>query len=190
MSWLILGLLLTGCSSSQSSPQTPSKPAEAPQPGTKLEAFLGKRGRLVVKDFYELGQISSMGKVQMDGLVIYEPGASQKIKGLRVEVTESGSLERQNISFIDLDELQSLSDAISYISDLSKKWAGQVHEPYTEITYVSKGEFSLGFYQKGVQTSAFVSSGSIGKASAYLKTADLDRLREMVDQAVVLLNSK
>ena len=190
LSWFVLMLSLAGCSSGQSNVQPPSKSAEPAQPGTKLEAFLGRHGRLIVKDFYDLGQLSSMGHVQMEGLVIYEPGSSDKIKGLRVEVTESSSLERSNTSFIDLDELKSLSDAISYISDLSKKWQGQSHEPYTEIVYSSKGEFDLGFYQKGTKSSAFVSSGSIGKATAFLKTADLDRLKSMVDQAISLLNSK
>jgi hypothetical protein len=126
----------------------------------------------------------------MDALVIYEPGSSQKVKGLRVEVTESGSLERSNTSFIDLDELQSLSQALSYVSGLSAKWDGQSHDPYTEVTYISKGEFEVGFYQKGKQTRAFITSGLIGSATAYVKTSDLDRLKTMVDQATTLLNSK
>jgi hypothetical protein len=84
----------------------------------------------------------------------------------------------------------SVSEALSYISDLSKKWADQLHEPYTEITYISKGEFDLGFFQKGKKSRAFVSSGSIGKTTAFLQTADLDRMKAMVDQAVLLLNSK
>jgi hypothetical protein len=180
---------LAGCSSGQS-PSSAQKPAEAPQPSTKLEAFLGKHGRLIIKDFYDLGQISSAGRVHMDGLVIYEPGSPDKIKGLRVEVTESGSLERSNTSFIDLDELKSLSDAIAYVSDISKKWQGQSHDPYTEIIYSSKGEFEVGFYQQGTKSNAFVSSGSIGKVNAFLKTADLDRLKNMVDQAISVLNSK
>ncbi len=186
----IVGMVLfNACSGAQTA--TPaSKPPDSAQPSTKLEAFLGKRGRLVVKDFYDLGRVSSLGSAEFNGLVIYEPAGPQKIKGLRVEVTESGSLERSNTSFIDLDELPSLSDAISYISDLSRKWSGQRHEPYTEVIYVSKGEFSVGFYQRGTDASAFVRSGTIGAATAYLKTPDLERMKTLVDQAVVLLNSK
>ena len=126
----------------------------------------------------------------MDALVISEPGSSQKTKGLRIEVTESGSLERSNISFIDLDELKSLSDALSYISNLAAKWDGQQHEPYTEVSYISKGEFEVGFFQTGKKTSAFIRSGMIGPATAYLKVSDVDRLKAMVDQASTLLNSK
>ena len=184
----LVTLSLCAASNAQSggSAQT-QKPA---QPETKLEEFLGERGRLVVKDFYQLGRISSLGSAQMDALVISEPGSSQKTKGLRIEVTESGSLERSNISFIDFDELKSLSEALSYISNLAAKWDGQQNEPYTEVTYVSKGEFEVGFFQTGKKTSAFIRSGLIGPATAYLKISDVDRLKAMVDQASTLLNSK
>jgi hypothetical protein len=181
-------LFLSACSNGQSGAPTPAQKPD--QPGTKLEAFLGKRGRILVKDSYALGQVSSMGSAELEGLVIYEPGSSQKIKGLRIEVTESGRLERSSISFIDLDELQSLSEALSYMSNLAAKWNGQTHDPYTEITYVSKGEFKVGFFQKGTKADAFVTSGLIGSATAFIKISDLDRLKTMVDQANTLLNSK
>src|SRR4051812_8410515 len=97
--------------------QVPTTPAPPPgqesQPATKLEAFLGKKGRLVAKEFYPVSTVSNLGKVELDSLVIYEPGASVKTKGLRVEVTESGQLERSNTSFVDIEELQSLSEALS-----------------------------------------------------------------------------
>lgn len=186
---VLLLLFLGACSNGQSvAPGQPQKQAE--QPGTKLEAFLGTRGRLVVKDSYGIGQVGNLGSAEMDALVIYEPGSSQKIKGLRVEVTEGGRLERSSVSFIDLDELQSLSEALSYMSNLAAKWNGQVHEPYTEVIYSSKGEFKVGFFQKGTETSGFVSSGSIGPARAFLKVSDFDHLKTMVDQASTLLNGK
>jgi hypothetical protein len=205
---LLMFFALSGCgdsshppsSSAESSQPATSKPVESAngaseaakssQPGTKLEAFLGKRGLILVKDIYDVGRVKGLGNVEMKALVMYEVGSSQTMKGLRVEVTESGSLERSSISFIDMDELQSLEDAISYVSDLSKKWEGQSHAPYTEITYISKGEFDLGFFQQGTKASAYVSSGNIGKATAFLQTGDLEQMKEMVGRAVILLNSK
>lgn len=193
---VLLGLSACGGRAGNSQPAskpTESVPAtsttlESAKTGTKLEAFLGKRGLVFVKDFYDVGRVKcEYGDVDMKGLVIYEPGSSQKIKGLKVEVTQSG---RSNSSFIDMDELQSLSDAISYVSDLSRKWAGQTHEPYTEIMYVSKGEFDLGFFQKGTKATAYVSSGTIGSATAFLQTEQLEAMKGVVNKAVVLLNSK
>jgi hypothetical protein len=171
-------------------PSSTRNSQEAAQPTTKLEAFLGKRGKLIVKDSYNLPPVSRMGKVAMDALVMYEPGSSQKTKGLRVEVTETGRLERSNVSFIDVDELQGLSDALSYMIDLSGKWGGQSHSPYTEVIYISKGELRTGFFQQGTRSSAFVTSGSIGSVTAYLDTPDLQTLKTEVDEAITTLASK
>ena len=189
VSCILLMLSLMACSRTQTAP-APQPQKQADQPPTKLEAFLGKRGRLLIKDSYDLGRISSMGSAELDALVIYEPGSSQKTKGLRVEVTEGGRLERSETSFLDLDELQSLSDALTYMSDLAAKWHGTTHDPYTEVTYVSKGEFSVGFFQRGTDSNAFISSGMVGPVRAYLKVPDLVRLKQMVDQAKTTLSSK
>jgi hypothetical protein len=182
--------LLISCSSAQTRPSpnsTSTKPQEA---ATALEAFLGKRGRLIVKDYYSLGRISGMGSIELKGLVIYEPGGTQKIKGLRAEVAESGRLERTNNSFIDLDELESLSQALTYMIDLAKKWNGLARDSYTEVIYTSKGEFQVGFYQQSGKLGAFCRSGSIGPADAFIEVADLEKMKTLVDQARALLASK
>ena len=100
-------LLVVSCSHAQKPNTAPAQNKE--QPSTALEAFMGKRGKMIVKDTYSLGRLFGTGGVQMDAMVIYEPNSPTKIKGLRAEVTESGQLERSNTSFIDLDELESLS---------------------------------------------------------------------------------
>jgi hypothetical protein len=160
------------------------------QPSTALEAFLGKRGTMMIKDSYSLGSIRGTGGVTMDALVIYQPNSTTKIKGLRAEVTESGELERSNTSFIDYDELESLSQALAYMSNLSTKWKGQQHDPYTEVIYTSKGEFEVGFYQQGTKSRAFCRSGDIGSTDAFLDLGDLPRMKALVDQAITLLKTK
>jgi|SRR6185437_10212052 len=181
-------LLVVSCSHAQKPNTAPAQNKE--QPSTALEAFMGKRGKMIVKDTYSLGRLFGTGGVQMDAMVIYEPNSPTKIKGLRAEVTESGQLERSNTSFIDLDELESLSQALAYMGDLSGKWKGQQHEPYTEVIYTSKGEFQVGFYQKGKTTSAFCQSGNIGSVTAFFNVTELPKMKELVEQAITLLKSK
>jgi hypothetical protein len=180
--------LLFPCSQAQNRNAAPAQKKD--QPGTALEAFMGKRGRMIVKDSYSIGRFSGTGGIQMDALVIYEPNNPTKIKGLRAEVTESGELQRSNTSFIDFDELESLSQALAYMADLSTKWKGQQHEPYTEIIYTSKGELEVGFYQQGTKASAFCRSGSIGSADAFFNLTELPKMKELVDKAITLLKSK
>jgi len=151
---------------------------------------MGKRGRVVLKDTYSIGKVNRLGSVDMDALVIYEPGSTPRIKGLRVEITEGGEFRRSSTSFIDVDELESLSQGLGYIQDLASKWAGQSHEPYTEVAYTSKGEFQVGFYQTGTKARAWCKGGTIASATAFLEVADIAQLKALVDQARTTLQAK
>ena len=46
---------------------------------TKLEVFLAKKGKLIVKDFYKLGKVAGRygSEVEINALVIYEPGLEE-----------------------------------------------------------------------------------------------------------------
>jgi hypothetical protein len=81
-------------------------------------------------------------------------------------------------------------EAPSYIQDLASKWAGQSHEPYTEVAYTSKGEFQVGFYQTGTKARAWCKGGTIASATAFLEVADIAQLKALVDQARTTLQAK
>lgn len=162
------------------------------EPATKLETFLSKKGKLIVKDFYKLGTVHGNfgAKLEFSALVIYEPGQdNQRIRGLRVEVTEGGRFERSNTSFLDIEEVESLSKALEYMSTLGEKWKG-INKEYTEIIFSTKGDFNIGFYQKGSDLAAFSSSGYIAKASCFLPIQDLGSIRTIVDKGLQLLSEK
>jgi hypothetical protein len=71
-----------------------------------------------------------------------------KIKRLRIEVTEAGKFKKEDTSFLDLDEVESLSKALTYMMELSEKWKG-TNRPYTEVVFSTRGSFQIGFYHKG-----------------------------------------
>jgi hypothetical protein len=159
------------------------------EPATKLEEFLAKKGKLIVKDSHEAGVLHGQygTKITIGALTIYEPGKEEdKIRGLRIEVYEGGRLERSDTSFLDMDEVESLSQAISYMITLLDRWQGSARE-YTEVIFSTKGDFILGFYQKGTQVQAFSKSGLIGAASCYFPPGDLSKLRAIVDKGSSLL---
>jgi hypothetical protein len=115
---------------------------------------------------------------------------AQKIKGIRVEITESGRLERKRISFLDLDEIESASKAISYMIDLGEKWKGTNREAYTEVTFSTKGDFKVGFYQKGQKRSVYLDSGYVAHASAFMEVEDFPALKNIFDKGLSLLKQK
>jgi len=159
------------------------------EPATKLEQFLAKKGKLIIKDSHEAGVLHGQygTKITVDALTIYEPGKEMdKIRGLRIEVHEGGRLERRDTSFLDMDEVESLSQAISYMITLLEKWKG-INREYTEVIFSTKGDFNLGFYQKGTEVTAFSKSGIIGAARCYFATNDLSKLKAIVDKGNSLL---
>lgn len=101
------------------------KAEESPKaPATKLEALLVEKGKLIIKDSYELGKFSKLGVANFDALVIYEPGKENlRIKGIRVEIKEAGRNERSHTSFLDLEEAERTSKAVKYMMELAGKMA-------------------------------------------------------------------
>jgi hypothetical protein len=166
---------------SLAAPATSQEQAKTEVPKTRLEAFLATKGSLVVKDFYAIG---SMRGLELEAVALLEPGKeSQKVRGLRAEITEYGRVSNTHSSFLDMDELAGLVQAVDYMDKLLNEWRGQKREAYTEVVFATKGDFRLGFYQKGDEQKIFVSSGLIGKADFYAEPKDLPRLREMLMQA-------
>jgi hypothetical protein len=176
-----------GCSSAQTAP---AKAQAKDQPAPQLEASLSQHGQMMMKEFYELGTVRGMGHVTLTALVISAPIGSHKTKGLKIEVSESGQFERDNSSFLDVDELESLSQSLTSMSDAAAKWNAADHAPYTEVIYRPKGELQIGFFRKGNDVNAFCTSGSIGSATAYFKVEQLREWKSFVDQAIMLLKTK
>lgn len=159
------------------------------EPATKLEQFLSKKGKLIVKDSNNVGQITGQygTKVDIEALVIYEPGKeSERIRGLRIEVHGGGRLERSDTSFLDMDEVESLSQAISYMVRIVEKWKDTSRE-YTEVIFSTRGDFQLGFYQKATSVNAFAKSGIIGTATCFFPISELPRFKTLIDKGVSVL---
>jgi hypothetical protein len=163
-------------------------PARPEKPQTKLESFLANRGTLLVKDFYELGRVGGMS---LDAVVLTEPGQEERrVRGVRIEVTEYGRVERSSTSFLDLEEIEDLSKALSYMSELATKWAAVEKQEYTEVQFATKGDFRIGFFQRKRDQRAFASSGSIGMVSTFVGVSDLAKAKDLVDKAAALLKTK
>lgn len=162
------------------------------KPPTELEAFLRTKGQIIVKEFHDVRAISGEygGHLSIETLVLYDAGSpSHKRKGLRVEVKEAGRMERENTSFLDLDEIEALSKGIAYMSKVTDEWKGTPRE-YTEMIFSTKGNFQVGFYVNKGQLVAFAKSGHIGATTAILDTASLNLLKKAADDGLVYLNGR
>lgn len=162
------------------------------KPPTELEAFLRTKGQIVVKEFHDVGSISGEygSHLTVGTLVLYDPASPSKMKkGLRIEVKEGGRLERENTSFLDVDEIEALSKGLAYMSKVANEWKGKPRE-YTEMIFSTKGDFQVGFYVNKGELSAFAKSGHIGPTSAILDENSLSILKKAADEGLAYLNGK
>lgn len=162
------------------------------EPTTKLEAFLTEKGKLIIKEFYELEKF--VGKhgsiIKFSALIIYEPGEEPiKTRGLQIKITETGRYEHSKVAFLDLEEVESLSKAIAYMLDLSLKWK-DTNKEYTELIFSTKGDFQIGFYQEGTKTAGFSSCGYINKARYFFPIKNLNSIKITIDKGIKLLSEK
>jgi len=119
-----------------------------------------------------------MGTVDVDCREFTNAQTGEKSYGMVIKITGSGRLERDDSSFINLDEIPSLITGIDYIAKI-KPDVTKLHN--FEATYSTRGDFSVTVFNDSRGKLAIaVSSGRIGRATAYLSLEQLAQLRALV----------
>lgn len=153
-----------------------------PLPTTKLEAFSARTGIVLVKGYTSLGTVNGMGRVSIDVREFRDASNPKSAQyGVAFEVKEAGRLERENTSFIDEDEIDSLMRGLDYISkiDRSVTTFGNF-----EAHYKTKGDLSfVVFSGRAGEVSFALTSGRIGKTQAFLKLSDVEQIRLLLSEA-------
>lgn len=185
-------------------PLAAEPPAAAP--ATKLEAFLGKRGSLIVRNFKTASAIrgdeqrTSTGItlhtsfITVTALSVYEPGKENvKLKGLQVEISQAvgRGVWSKSLSFVDAEEAESLSKALHYLSDLTTKWKGQ-DVGQKEVYFKTQAELKIGINQTGAKdVMVWAIGGDFKKAKSNITAVDgLTTLKGLVDQGVAWLKTQ
>ena len=159
---------------------------EAEKPKTKLEAFVGQDGVVIIRGFSKVGEV----KGQYGSLLVVESkeftnaGTGKREHGITVEVKESGRLERSHTSYVDFDEIPSLLKGLEYIGKVDKSSTAL---DQFQADYRTKGDLVVSTFSAEGGTKVAVSSGMIGRTSAYLAFADLERIRELIQNAYTTL---
>jgi len=149
-------------------------------PTTKIEAFQANTGVVVVRGYTTVGILRGLGgDVSVDAREYLDAGnQAKRVTGISISVKETGRLERENTSFIDADEIDSLLQGLDYISRVSKEITKQEN---FEAEYRTKGYFKVTvFNDSNGQLSLAISSGHIGKTSAYLKMSQIQELKQLI----------
>ena len=147
---------------------------------TKSEKFSQRSGTLLQKDFIDLGQI---GGTEIKILKISDLNNNESNSSVRFEKQGYGTYADTYINTIDKDEVDGL---IISIKNLLNNVLKSTPTTYTEVTYSSRGGFSLGTYfevKKSKWTNFIKVEKYTSKSMAILNEADLQSLLSLLEQA-------
>jgi len=172
---VVLALLLIS-----NSIQAKSLKDNAPEPKTKLEAFSARTGTVIIRGFENIGSIHGLygTKITIDSKEFIHVSSGTKEYGITIEVTRG---EREDTSYIDYDEINSLIKGITYISKVNKS-ATKFSD--FQADYKTKGDFEISiFNSSGDEIMVAVSSGYIGKVTAYYELPALSEITALIAKA-------
>jgi hypothetical protein len=163
------------------------------QYNTKARSFIAKQGALVMKEFSHIGLIlgEHRSKVSVETLVfsIMQGGQIDRTYGLKITVTiDDNEYLKEDTCLIDQDELAELVNGIEYLEAKLEQLSNGVPN-YTELSYVTRDDFKVGFYVNAGSNPdpmCFCSSG--GPDSAFMKTNKLLRLKQQISKGRVYLD--
>jgi hypothetical protein len=162
--------------------QTPVQQA----PRTKLEAFAGETGAVIIKGYTEVGTVRSIGSISVSAVTFRNARLGQESKGISISITELEISTRTSHAFIDYDEIDELVSGIDYISKADTTLTRLANY---EATYSTKGGFKTSVFNSVTgQNQVNVSTGSFGNGIP-MKMPDLARLREIIQSAKNILDN-
>ncbi|HSS18680.1 MAG TPA: hypothetical protein VLL54_01145 [Pyrinomonadaceae bacterium] len=147
---------------------------------TKLEAFQGKAGTVLVKSYSETGAVTGQygGSVEVDAMELQDRSNGAREMGLLVNVKPSGQYAQESRSFIDYDEIDSLLKGIDYISNVT---SATPPLKMFEAHYRTRGDFAIVTYsQADGKIGVAVTGSAIRSNDVFLSTQDLGTLRSRV----------
>src|SRR5260370_8287983 len=114
---LVIGTLLFAFVSEAPGQQT----KEPLPPATKLEEFSAKTGIVVIRGFSTIGEVRGMGSVTVTARE-FRDASNPKLRqtGFTGEVKESCRLERENIPFVNYDEIVFLPPPTTQLSKIDQ----------------------------------------------------------------------
>lgn len=180
----ILCTAMIGCSRTSAQ----SKAAPSQEPKTKLQAFEAKTGVVIISGFSTVGSVSGQygGSVSVESKEFLDASTGKREYGIVIEVKKGGEIERDNSSYIDYDEIDSLLKGIDYIS--------KVQRSITKLDdfqadYHTKGDFKISTFSARGQNMVAVSSGDIGEVNVFLPVSKLEDLKALIANAKAKLDA-
>ena len=82
------------------------------EPMNKIQTYMSKQEVVIITDSYHIGDLKG-DNVGIDAIVLYKPGMKTKVPGIRMSLGKAVKTEQVYYSYLDLDQIEGLSSAIS-----------------------------------------------------------------------------
>lgn len=157
---------------------------------TRIEALLATPNVVLVTDYYRI-DMRFGPSMRIDAVVVEAAESQTRLRGLRVQVRDNENRSRQEgTSYMDLDELTTLSRALTSMADLAEKWTGHDDRRATELSFTSAGGFRLAIRQSARLPRAYLSTGLLEPVATSIEISELGTLKAAFDEALTILHSK
>jgi hypothetical protein len=164
-------------------------PLVEPVIATRLESLLSTPNLVLVVDYYRI-DMRFGPNLRVDAVIVEAVESRERLKGLRVQVRDNDNRNRQEgTSFIDIEELATLTRGVTSMAELAAKWA-QDDRQATELSFTTNGGFRLAVRQSARIPRAYLSTGLIDPVITSIDIAELPTLKQAFEQALAILSSK
>ena len=156
---------------------------QVPSPKTKLEEFSARTGAVIIRGFEEIGSAYGLynTSIKVEAKEFVDVSTGKKEYGITIEVKkEDGRYDKENTSYIDYDEIDSLISGIDYIANVDKS---KTKFSNFQADYNTKGDFQISTFSTAGEIMVAVSSGRIGKVLAYYNLSSLTKIRTLIEKA-------
>lgn len=156
---------------------------QVPSPKTKLEEFSARTGVVIIRGFEEIGLAYGLysTSIKVEAKEFVNVSTGKRKYGITIEVKkEDKRYDKESTSYIDYDEIESLISGIDYIAKIDKS---RTKFSNFQADYNTKGDFKISTFSTAGKIMVAVSSGHIGKVSAYYNLSSLTEIRTLVQKA-------
>lgn len=158
-----------------------------PEPKTRLEAFQAKTGSVIIKGYTFIGSVHTQsGSLRIIANEFRDAASGSRAFGISINVKEAAPPERDNISYIDYDEIDSLVKGIDYVGKMNRSVISLTD---FEADFRTRGDLEITTFSRGEQVSGSVISGDVIQTRVFLSLDDLQKLRQLVIEAKTKLDA-
>jgi hypothetical protein len=131
-------------------------PIIAPPPATRLENFAARKNATIATETYFVARLPADNgcSIRLQAVILYEAGReNQQVRGLRVEVTETqrSKDERTAVSYLDLDELDSVTRGLDSMLEMTQRGTFLANPVSKEMSIKTAGGLILTMVQRDTE---------------------------------------